>query len=86
MYLTHFLHQVVPSTSLPPHLSTSPLPSRSGPSWPTQKGSWTSLVIQWLRLCASMAEGTGLIPGGGTKHGAAKKKGSLYSSSIQPHL
>ena len=27
----------------------------------------TSLVVQWLRLCASMAGGTGLIPGWGTK-------------------
>ena len=51
MYLTHFLLQVVPSISLSPNLSTSPLPSRPGPSWPAQKGSWTSLVIQRLRLC-----------------------------------
>ena len=27
----------------------------------------TSLVVQWLRLCASNAGGTGLIPGRGTK-------------------
>ena len=27
----------------------------------------TSLVVQWLRLCASNAEGVGLIPGQGTK-------------------
>ena len=27
----------------------------------------TSLVIQWLRLCASNQGGTGLIPGQGTK-------------------
>ena len=27
----------------------------------------TSLVVQWLRLCASNAGGTGLIPGWGTK-------------------
>ena len=28
---------------------------------------WASLVVQLLRLCASIAEGTGLIPGWGTK-------------------
>ena len=27
----------------------------------------TSLVVQWLRLCASAAGGKGLIPGQGTK-------------------
>ena len=27
----------------------------------------TSLAVQWLRLCASTAEGTGSIPGQGTK-------------------
>ena len=27
----------------------------------------TSLVVQWLRLCASTSWGTGLIPGWGTK-------------------
>ena len=27
----------------------------------------TSLVVQWLRLCASNAEGAGLIPGGESK-------------------
>ena len=26
-----------------------------------------SLVVQWLRLCTSTAEGASLIPGGGTK-------------------
>ena len=26
----------------------------------------TSLVVQWLKLCASNAGGTGLIPGQGT--------------------
>ena len=36
----------------------------------------TSLVVQWLRLCTPIAEGTGSIPGQGTKipHGVAKKK------------
>ena len=40
----------------------------------------TSLAIQWLRLCASTAGGTGLIPGQGTKipyatqYGKKKKK------------
>ena len=27
----------------------------------------TSLAVQWLRLCASTAEGAGLIPGQGSK-------------------
>ena len=27
----------------------------------------TSLVVQWLRLCAPSAEGPGLIPGQGTR-------------------
>ena len=33
------------------------------------KNKWigTSLVVQWLRLCASNAGGTCSIPGGGTK-------------------
>ena len=30
-------------------------------------GGRTSLVVQWLRLCASNARGTGSIPGQGTK-------------------
>ena len=35
----------------------------------------TVLVVQWLRLCTSIARGVGLIPGWGTKvpHAAAKK-------------
>ena len=31
------------------------------------QGQMTSLVVQWLRLCASNAGGMGLIPGQGTK-------------------
>ena len=34
-----------------------------------------SLVVQWLRLCTSTAEGGGSIPGWSTGHGAAKKNG-----------
>ena len=38
----------------------------------------TFLVVQWLRLCAFNAEGTGLIPSQGTRfhiqHGLAKNK------------
>ena len=30
-------------------------------------GLGTSLVVQWLRLCTSIARGTGSIPGRGTK-------------------
>ena len=30
-------------------------------------GHGTSLVVQWLRLCASTSGGAELIPGGGTK-------------------
>ena len=33
-----------------------------------RNGVWrTSLAVQWLRLCTSMAGGVGLIPGQGTK-------------------
>ena len=39
----------------------------------------SSPAVQWLRLCASTARGTGLIPGQGKKshmlHGMDKKKG-----------
>ena len=37
----------------------------------------TSLVVQWLRFCASTAGGVGSFPGQGRSHmlqGAAKKK------------
>ena len=40
-----------------------------------------SLVVQWLRLCAFTAEGTGSVPSGGIKiqqevqHSKIKKKG-----------
>ena len=35
---------------------------------PPQKGSHrASLAVQWLRLCSSSAEGTGSIPGRGTR-------------------
>ena len=39
--------------------------------------SETSLVVQWLKLCTSNAEGVGSIPGWGTKipqRGLAEKK------------
>ena len=29
--------------------------------------NWTSVVVQWLRLCASTAGGAGSIPGWGIK-------------------
>ena len=32
-----------------------------------KKEGRTPLVVQWLRLCPSNAEGMGLIPGRGTK-------------------
>ena len=38
---------------------------RIGHEWATKlnwKWSWTSLKVQWLRLCAPSARGTGLIP------------------------
>ena len=52
------------------------------------KKSETSLVVQWLRLCAFTEGGTGLIPGWGTKiqHAARcgpkkkKKKIIIYSA------
>ena len=45
-----------------------------------KKEKGNSLVVLWLRLCASTAGGTGSIPGQGTKiphaaqHGQKKKK------------
>ena len=33
----------------------------------TGLSDFTSLVVQWLRICAPTAEGTGLIPGQGIK-------------------
>ena len=46
----------------------------------TQKIGWkNSLVVQWLRLCVSNAEGVGLTPNWGSKiphalwHGPKKK-------------
>ena len=38
--------------------------------------SWASIVVRWLRFCASTSEGRGLIPGERTKipHAAAAKK------------
>ena len=45
----------------------------------------TSLVVQWLRFCASNARSAGSIPGWGTKiphavqHGQKKKKKSNYT-------
>ena len=55
----------------------------------TLKGLGTSLVVQWVRLCAPNAGGPGSIPGlgggsGGTRsrmHDAIKKKRSRV-----PHL
>ena len=35
----------------------------SRPSRPFKENQWTSLVVQWLRLCASTARGMDLIPG-----------------------
>ena len=46
----------------------------------SRKQDGTSLVVQWLRLCTSTAEGTVSIPGWGTKiphamqHRAPEKK------------
>ena len=41
-------------------------------------GDQNSLVVQWLRLHASRAQGTGSIPGQGTRisqvHGSAKER------------
>ena len=48
----------------------------------------TSLVVQWLRLHASTAEGTGSIPGGrnkishATRHDQKKKKKDAGNSDI----
>ena len=35
--------------------------------WSERTGQRTSLVVQWLRLCAPIAGGPGSIPGQGTK-------------------
>ena len=48
--------------------------------WEEKKDSkfpslWTSLAVQWLRLCASNAGGTGSIPDWGTKIPRASKRG-----------
>ena len=54
------------------------LPSLIEMSGHKKEGCETSLVLQWLRLCASTIGGTGLIPGQGTKdpacHMAVVKK------------
>ena len=45
----------------------------------------TSLVVQWLIVCSSSAEGTGLIPGRGPKiphaawHGKRRQKDQIWS-------
>ena len=44
----------------------------------------TSLVVQWLRLCAPSARGLGLIPGQGTRshmHAATK---SSHTATKEP--
>ena len=54
------------------------------------KVKWgTSLVVQWLRLCASSAEGPGSSPGRGTKNPHAvllrqkkKKKAKRKSTNL----
>ena len=51
----------------------------------------TSLAVQWIRLCATIAGGTGLIPGWGTKilHAARynqKKKKNLGASLVAQWL
>ena len=49
----------------------------------------TSLVVQWLRLCISTAEGAGSIPGRGTKiphaawHSKKKRKKNPQKTSKQ---
>ena len=40
----------------------------------------TSLVVQWLRLCASIAAGEGSIPGRGTKILRAEWRGQKNKS------
>ena len=42
----------------------------------------TSLVVQWLRLCASDARGTGLIPGQGTKISRAIQCGQNNNNNL----
>ena len=43
---------------------------------------WPFLEVQWLRLCASMAQGTGSIPDQGTKIPYAVQLGQKNKSEI----
>ena len=43
-----------------------------------------SLVVQWLRLCASNAGGTGSIPGHGTKTPPPPKKKEVSRVGTDP--
>ena len=55
MYFTFFFFSINPLVGICFHL------------WATMKNSATSLVVQWLKLCASNTGGSGLIPGQGTR-------------------
>ena len=44
----------------------------------------TSLAVQWLRLCASTAGGTGSIPGRGTKIPHATWHGQKIKKILKP--
>ena len=60
------------------------------PVGPVRLGAGTSLVVQWLRLCASTAGGVGLIPGGEDPTCCApwpkkeKKTGGCFSFHLVP--
>ena len=45
----------------------------------------TSLAIQWLRLCASNAEGADSIPGQGTKIPYAVQRGRKNNKKLIKH-
>ena len=52
---------------------------------PVKNGQGTSLVVQWVRLCAPNAGCLGSIPGQGTKscvHATTKKKSSVATESL----
>ena len=46
----------------------------------------TSLAAQWLRLCASTAEGVGLIPDQGTKIPQATQRAKTKTKQCNPRL
>ena len=58
-------------------------PEQEGPCQPCWRaGPWTSLVVQWLRLCTTSAEGSGSIPGQGTRPHMVQLRPSTANESL----